>query len=158
MEDVAEATWWQKEIKRRATAFTDFAVYPLTVIIILLIILFAYIITYIPEGGLLGPLEITEENAKHVLFMSHIVNGGIGITALVWVWKLHKPKFLSFQESALKIVKTLKKKQLIDDIKERKMLDTISRNLTPCTDPARRKECEEGLLRVSVGLAKICEQ
>jgi len=158
MQYVTEATWWQKEIKKGATAFIDCVIYLLMIITLFSIILFAYTTTYIPEGGLLGPLEITKENAKHVLFVSNIVNGGIGIAALVWVWKLRKPNFLSYQQSALKIVETLKKKQSIDDAKERKMLDTISRNLTPCTDPARRKECEEGLIRVSVDLAKISEQ
>jgi hypothetical protein len=103
--------------------------------------------TFIPDGGFLGQLEITKEHAKLILFVSNIVNGGIGIAALAAVWKLHRPKFMNYQRSALRIVDILRKERLIDANKERQILDTISLNLTPCTDPARRKECEEGLLR-----------
>lgn len=87
-----------------------------------------------------------------------MVNGGIGTGALATIWKLRGPQFMRYQQSALGIVDMLKKERVIDETKERQMLDTISLNLTSCTDLARRKECEEGLLRASVALAKISGQ
>ena len=158
MAEITKVTWWQKEIRKRARKSLDYGIYPLMALALFFIIFSAYILTFTPEGGVLGPLEITKQDAKHILFVSNIVNGGISITVLAAIWKLREPKFLRYQQSALSIVEILRKEQLIDNKKERKMLDTISRNLTPCTDPARRNECEEGLIRVSVDLAKIAEQ
>ena len=158
MADITKATWWQKEIKKRAGRLLDYFVYPLIAITLFSIIFFAYILTFTPEGGMLGPLEITKQNAKYALLVSNMINGGISITALATIWKLREPKFMRYQQSALMIVEILRKEQLIDHKKERKMLDTISRNLTPCTDPTRRNECQEGLSRVSVDLAEIAEQ
>lgn len=158
MEDISKATWWQKEIEKKARKRLDYIIYLLMVITLFSIVLFAYILTFTSEGGMLGPLEITKQNAKYALFVSNIINGGIGIAALAAIWKLREPKFMRYQQSALKIVDMLRKEQLIDNKKEMKMLDTISKNLTPCIDPTKRNECEEGLSRVSVSLAKIAEQ
>jgi len=156
--EMYDAIWWQRRIKKGANTLLEYAVYPLLLTTLLSIVLFAYVVTFIPDGGSLGQFEITKEHARLILFVSNILNGGIGIAALAAVWKLHRPKFMSYQQSALRIVDILKREQLIDVTKERQMLDTISLNLTPCTDPARKKECEEGLLRASVALAKICEE
>jgi type II secretory pathway component PulF len=156
--DIHDAIWWQEEIRKQARTFFDYIIYPLLVITLFSIILFAYVVTFIPEGGFLIQWEITKEHARFILFVSNVVNGGISIAVLATIWKLRTPVFLRYQQSALRIVERLKKEKMIDETKERQMLDTISLNLTPCIDPARRKECEEGFLRVSVALAKICEQ
>lgn len=153
---IHDAIWWQEEIGKQAKTFLDYIIYPLLVITLFSIILFAYVVTFIPEGGFLGQWEITKEHARFILFVSNMVNGGVSIAVLATIWKLRTPRFLRYQQSALRIVERLKKEKMIDETKERQMLDTISLNLTPCTDPARRKECEEGRLRASVALAKIC--
>jgi hypothetical protein len=153
-----DAIWWQEEIKKQARTFFDFIIYPLLVVTLFSIILFAYVVTFIPEGGILMHWEITKEQARSILFVSNMVNGGISIATLATIWRLRTPVFLRYQQSALRIVERLKKEKMVDETQERQILDTISLNLTPCTDPARKKECEEGLLRASVALAKMCEQ
>ena len=156
--DIHDATWWQDEIKKQAKTFFNYLIFPLLIITLFSIFLFAYVITYIPDGGFLLRWEITKEQASSILFVSNMINGGIGITVLVTIWKLRIPSFLRYQQSALRVIEHLMKNKMIDEIKERQMLDTISLNLTPCTDPTKREECKEGLLRASVALAKICEQ
>lgn len=154
------ATWWKKEIRSRSKNIIDSALYLgiLSLFVLLLLCTFGlYIKTYLPHGGQVWIFEIASEDAKLISFVSEIIgliSGAIGIT-IIAAWKLHMPKFTRYPDAARSIVEELASKKLINAKIKQDMLNVIAKELTPCIDRRKKKQCEEGLLRSCYELSEL---
>jgi len=157
LSDITQATWWERETKRRSKIALDYAIYPLLAVILFFLLLAAYVLTFIPDGGMIASITITKEFAHGFLFLTNFVNGGIGVGVLYSILKARQPTFTRYQVTVGEIIDELKATGRIDKSIQEKMREVVSMRLAPCTDSSRKKECFEGLRRASVELSKIAE-
>jgi hypothetical protein len=150
-----DTDWWYKEIKRRSRSRFDVLPYFTFAIIIAGILASAYIITFLSEGGKFGSIEISKDVAKWLLFTINFVNGGAGITSAIGILRFRKPPFLRYHKVALTIVDEAYQKGIINNSVKEQMRDAIALHLTPCDDPANKKQCEEELQRLAYKLAAL---
>jgi hypothetical protein len=155
--DITQATWWEREIKRRSKIALDYTIYPLLVIILFFLLLAAYVLTFIPDGGMIASITISKEFAHGFLFLTNFVNGGLGVGVLFSILKARQPTFTRYQVTAGEIIDELRLKGRIDKRVQEKMREVVGMRMSPCTDFSRKKECLEGLKRASVELSKMAE-
>jgi len=153
--EIADPTWWEREIRRRSKRRIDPLLYVAVAIIVLGIIASAYIVTFLGEGGRIGSITISKETVTYLLFVINAVNSGTGISGVFGILRYIQPRSTRYHRAALNIVDEAHRKGLLNDHKTQEIRDAIGNLLTRCDDPAYRKECEKELSEIAAKLAKI---
>jgi hypothetical protein len=116
-----------------------------------------YVKTYLPEGGQVLMLSISNTQALDISFASGLadlltVTFGIGLLA---AWRLRKPRFTRYLASAHLVIDQLLKSREIDEGMKETMLQIVTKELTPCSVTTGTIQCEEGLLNACYKLAHL---